>query len=69
MQHANHISNRTHHPLKYCNKKPLQINANEYSFSHHSMNIWNHLPCLAVSHVLPSVDIFQQFAIPAITVL
>ena len=24
IQHANHISSRTDHPLKYCNKKPLQ---------------------------------------------
>ena len=32
-QHANHISSRTDHPLKYCNKNPLQINAYKYSFS------------------------------------
>ena len=32
IQHANHISSRTGHPLKYCNMNPLQINAYEYSF-------------------------------------
>ena len=32
IQHANHISSRTDHPLKYCNKNPLQINAYKYSF-------------------------------------
>ena len=32
IQHANHISCRTDHPLKYCNKNPLQINAYKYSF-------------------------------------
>ena len=35
-------------------------------FSPRSMNIWNRLPCLAVSHVIPSVDNFHKFAIPAI---
>ena len=30
------------------------------------MNIWNRLPCSAVSHVVPSVDNFHKFAIPAI---
>ena len=30
------------------------------------MNIWNRLPCSAVSHVNPSVDNFHKFAIPAI---
>ena len=30
------------------------------------MNIWNRLPCSAVSHVIPSVDNFHKFAIPAI---
>ena len=29
------------------------------------MNIWNRLPCSAVSHVIPSVDNFYKFAIPA----
>ena len=65
IQHANQISS-TVHPLKYCNKHPLQINAYEYSFFPHSMNIWNRLPCAAVSHVIPSVDNFHKFAIPAI---
>ena len=32
MQHANHISSRTDHPLKYCNKNTLQINAYRHSF-------------------------------------
>ena len=39
IQHANHISSRTDHPLKYCNKNPLQINAYKYSFFPRSMNI------------------------------
>ena len=30
------------------------------------MNIWNRLPCSAVSHAIPSVDNFHKFAIPAI---
>ena len=66
IQHANHISSRTDHPLKYCNKNPLQINAYKYSFFPRSMFIWNRLPCSAVSHVIPSVDNFHKFAIPAI---
>ena len=33
------------------------------------MNIWNCLPCSAVSHVIPSVDNFHKFAIPAIMVM
>ena len=69
VQHANHISSRTDHPLKYCNMNPLQINACEYSFFPHSMNIWDRLPCSAVSHVIPSVDNFNKFAIPAIKVM
>ena len=69
IQHANHISSRTDHPLMYSNKKPLQINAHKYSFFPHSMNAWNHLPCSAVSHVIPSVDNFDKFAIPAIRVM
>ena len=32
IQHANYISSRTHHPLKYCNKNPLQINAFIYIY-------------------------------------
>ena len=44
-QHANHISSRTDHPLMYCNKNPLQINAYKYSCFPRSMNIWNRLPC------------------------
>ena len=68
IQHANHISGRNDHSLKYCNKKPLQINACKYSFFPRSMNIWNRLPCSAVSHVIPSVDNFHKFAIPAIRV-
>ena len=66
IQHANHISSRTDHPLKYCNRNPLQINAYKYSFFPRSMNIWNRPPCSAVSHVIPSVDNFHKFAIPAI---
>ena len=69
IQHANHISSRTDHPLKYCNKNPLQINAYKYSFFPCSMNIWNRLPCSAVSHVIPSVDNVHKFAIPAIRVM
>ena len=38
-------------------------------FSPLIMNIWNRLPCSAVSHVTPSVDNFHKFAIPAIMVL
>ena len=68
-QHANHISSRTENPLKYCNKNPLQINAYKYSFFPHRMNIWNRLPCSAVSHVIPSVDNLHKFAIPAIRVI
>ena len=68
MQHANHISSITDHPLKYCNKKPLQINAYKYSFFPRSMNILNRLPCSAVSHVIPSVDNFHKLAIPGIGV-
>ena len=59
IQHANHISSRTDHPLKYFNKNPLQINAYKYYFFPRSMNIWNHLSCSAVSHVIPSVDNFH----------
>ena len=66
IQRANHISSRADHPLKHCNKHPLQINAYEYSFFPHSMNILNRLPSAAVSHVIPSVDNFHKFAIPAI---
>ena len=69
IQHANHISSRTDHPQKYCDKNPLQINAYEYSFLPRCMNIWNRLPCSAVSHVIPSVDNFHKFAIPAIRVM
>ena len=69
IQHANHISSRTDHPLKYCNNNPLQINAYKYSFFPRSMNIWNRLPCSAVSHVMPSVDTFHKFAMPAISVI
>ena len=69
IQHANRISSRTDHPLKYCNKNPLQINSYENYFFPHSMNIWNRLPCSAVSHVIPSVDNFHKFAMPAIRVM
>ena len=69
IQHANHISSRTDHPLMYCNKNPLQINAYKYFFFPRSMNIWNRLPCSAVSHVIPSVDNLHKFAIPAIMVM
>ena len=33
------------------------------------MNIWNRLPFSAVLHVIPSVDNFHKFAIPAIRVM
>ena len=69
IQHANHISSRTDHPLMYCNKKPLQINAYKYSFFPRNMNIWNRLPCSAVSHETPSADNYHKFAIPAISVM
>ena len=69
IQHANHISSRTDQPLKHCNKNPLQINAHKYSFFPRSTNIWNRLPCPAVSRVTPSVDNFNMFAIPAIRVM
>ena len=69
IQHADHISSRTDHTLKYCNKIPLQINAYEYSFFPRSMNTWNRLSSSAVSHVIPSVDNFHKFAIPAIRVM
>ena len=68
IQQANHISSRTDHPLKYCNKNPLQINAHKYSFIPRSMNIWNRLPCSSASHVTPSVDNLHKFAMPAFTV-
>ena len=69
MQHANHASGRTNHPLRYCNKKPSQINAYKYSFFLCSMNIWNCLPCSAVLHVTPLVDNVHKFAMPAIRVM
>ena len=59
VQHASHISSRTDHPLKYCNKNHIQINAYEYYFFPHCMNIWNRLPCSADSHVIPSVYNFH----------
>ena len=65
VQHASHISNRADHPLKYCSKNPLQINAYKYSFFSRSMNILNRLPCSVLSHVIPSVDNFHKFAMPA----
>ena len=33
------------------------------------MNIWNRLPCSAVSHVIPSVDNFHKYAMSAIRVM
>ena len=33
------------------------------------VHIWNRLPYLAVSHVIPSVDNFHKFAKPAIRVM
>ena len=47
-------------------QEPLQINAYKYSFFPRSMNIWNRLPSSVVSHVIPSVDNFRKFDIPAI---
>ena len=69
VQNANHISSRTDHPLMYCNKNLLQINANEYYIFPHRMNIWNRLHCSAVSQLIPSVDNFHMFAMPAIRVM
>ena len=69
LQHANHITSRTDHLLKYCNKNPFQINAYKYSFFPRSMNILNRLPCSAVFNVIPSIDNFHKFAIPAIRVM
>ena len=69
LQHASHISSRTDHPLKYCNKNPLEINAYKYSSRSRCMNIWNCLPCSAISHVILSVDNFHKFAIPEIRVM
>ena len=66
IQHVNHISSRTGHPLKYCHMNPLQINALKKS---HSMHIWNCLPCSAISHVTPSVDNFHKFAMPDLSVM
>ena len=66
IQHANHISSRTDHPLKYCNKNPLQINVYKYSFSPPQYEYLESSPCSDVSHVIPSVDNFHKFAIPAI---
>ena len=53
IKHANHISSRNDHPYKYCNKNSSQIKAYKYSFLPRSMNIWNRLPCSAVSHMTP----------------
>ena len=69
MQYENHISSRTNHLLKYCNMNLIQINAYKYYFFSRSMNIWNRLPSSAVTHVIPSVDSFHKFAIPAIRVM
>ena len=69
MQHANHISSRTDHPLKYFNKNPSKVIAYKYSFFTGSMNIWNCLPCSTVLYVTPSVDNFHKFAMLAIRVM
>ena len=37
-------------------------------FFPHSMNIWNRLPCSAVSHVI-HLDNFHKFAMPVIRVM
>ena len=58
IQHANHISSRTDHPVKYCNKNSLWINAYKYYFFPPCMNIWNRRS--AVSHETPSVDNFHS---------
>ena len=64
--HANHISSRTDHPLKHCNKNPLMpINI----FPPRSMNICNRLPSSTVFHVTPSVDNLHKFAMPTIRVM
>ena len=69
IQHANNISSRADHHLKYCNKNPIQINAYKCSLFPPNMNIRNRIPCSAVSHAIPSVDNFHKFAIPAIRVM
>ena len=69
IQRVDHISSRTNHPLKYCNKNPSQIFSYRYSLFPRGMNIWNCLPCSAVSHVTPSVGNFHKFAIPSIRVM
>ena len=46
-----------------------KTNAYKCSFFPCSINIWNRLPCSAVSHVIPSVDNFHKFAMPAIRVM
>ena len=68
IQHANHTSSRTDHPLNFCNKNTLRINAYEYFLSL-IVDIWNLFPCSAVSHVTPSVDDFHKFAISAMKVM
>ena len=69
MQHANHISSRTDHPLKYCNKNPLLINAYKYSFFPSQYEYLKSSPLLSCFSCDPSVDNFHKFAIPAIRVM
>ena len=47
IQHASHISSRTDHPLKHCNKNPLQINAYKYYFFPRSMENLESSPLLS----------------------
>ena len=68
-QHADHISSRTDHPVKYCTRNPSHINAYKYSILPCSINIWNHLPCSSVFLVTTFVDNFHKSAMPAITVM
>ena len=65
IQHANHISSRTDHPLKYCNKNPLQINAYKYSFFP-QYEYLESSPLHSCFSCDPSVNNFHKFAIPAI---
>ena len=69
VQHASHISSRTDHPLKYCNKNPLQINAYKYSFFPSQYEYFESSPLLSCFPCDPSVDNFHKFAIPTIRVM
>ena len=42
---------------------------NNHYYYYYYYSIWNRLPCSAVSHVIPSLDNFHKFAMPAIRVM